>query len=51
MHEKSISGNAPVTIEIYVSRKMQKRRKSVIATPEKLKIPNVKVKPDLHRKN
>ena len=29
MHEKSISGNAPVTIEIYVSRKMQKRRKSV----------------------
>lgn len=51
MYEKSISGNKPVTIEIYVSRKTQKRRKSGIATPEKLKIPNVKVKADLRREN
>ena len=50
MREKSISGNKPVTIEIYVSRKTQKR-KTGIATPEKLKIPNVKVKADLCRKN
>lgn len=49
MYEKSISGNKPVTIEIYVSRKTQKRRKSGIATPEK--IPNVKVKADLRREN